>query len=180
VTWITKVRILLLWSECSCPNNPFGSIRNGQTPKERLWLDSWQHYWSRSDWAVPHGRRASVIDQIRTLEIFYPDLRIIPSFRESRLITPLQYSLTDPEKTTKEQLSLEQTRARKLQIICGDACAARLKGTEGQLCEESPKVKGDSAEFVQYSCGTDVYGDAFHFVRKNGCWYLRGLDSSGG
>lgn len=103
-----------------------------------------------------------------------------PTFRESRLITPFQYSLTDPERTTKERLSLEQIRARKLQIICGDACAARLKGTEGQLCEESPKVKGDSAEFVQYSCGTDVYGDAFHFVRKNGCWYLRGLDSSGG
>jgi hypothetical protein len=103
-----------------------------------------------------------------------------PSFQESRLITPLQYSLTDPEKTTKEQLSLEQIRSRKLQIICGAACAARLKGTEGQLCEEAPKVKGNSAEFVQYSCGTDVYGDTFHFVRKNGCWYLRGLDSSGG
>jgi len=103
-----------------------------------------------------------------------------PSFRESRLILPLQYSETDPEKTTKEQLSLKQIRARKLQIICDDACAARLKGTEGQLCENRPQVKGNTAEFIQYSCGTDVYGDTFHFVRKNGCWFLRSLDSSGG
>lgn len=115
-----------------------------------------------------------------SFNVFLSRFKNNPSFRESRLITPLQYSLTDPEKTTKEQLSLEQIRARRMQIICGNACAARLKGTEGQLCEEGAKVKGNSAEFVQYSCGTDVYGDSFHFVRKNGCWYLRGLDSSGG
>jgi hypothetical protein len=102
------------------------------------------------------------------------------SFRESRLITPLQYSLTEPEKTTKELLSLEQIHTRKLQIICDNACAARLKGTEGQLCEEGPKVKGNRAEFVQYSCGTDVYGYTYHFVRKDGCWFLQGLDVSGG
>ena len=101
-------------------------------------------------------------------------------FRDSRLITPLQYSLTEPEKTTKEWLSLEQIRARNLQIICDNACAARLKGTEGQLCEEGPKVEGNSAEFVQYSCGTDVYGYTFHLVRKNGCWFLQSLDVSGG
>ena len=75
---------------------------------------------------------------------------------------------------------MKQIRARKLQIICDDPCAARLKGTEGQLCENPPQVKGNSAEFVQYSCGTDVYGYAFHFVRKNGCWFLQGLDVSGG
>ena len=103
-----------------------------------------------------------------------------PSFRESRIILPLQYSETDPEKTTKEHLSLEQIRARKLQIICDAACAARLKGTEGQLCENPPQLKWNSAEFVQYSCGTDVYGYTFHFVRKNGCWFLQGLDVSGG
>jgi len=101
-------------------------------------------------------------------------------FRESRLVIPLQYSLTDPEKTTKERLTLEQIRARKMEIICGAACAARLKGTEGQLCEAGPTVKGNRAEFIQYSCGTDVYGDTYHFVRNNGCWFLQSLESSGG
>jgi hypothetical protein len=67
-----------------------------------------------------------------------------------------------------------------MEIICGAACAARLKGTEGQLCETGPTVKGNRAEFIQYSCGTDVYGDTYHFVRNNGYWFLQSFESSGG
>lgn len=94
-------------------------------------------------------------------------------------MTPLQYSSTDPEGTTKEQLSLELIRARKMQIVHGDARAADLEGTDGQLCEDGRRVKGNRAKLTQHSCGADVYGDAYRFVHKNGCWFLRGVESSG-
>lgn len=96
-----------------------------------------------SAWA---GQRCDRPDS--SFGVFLSRFKNDPSFRESRLVTPLQYSLTDPEKTTKERLTLEQIRARKMEIICGAACAARLKGTEGQLCEAGPTVKGNRAEFI--------------------------------
>lgn len=102
------------------------------------------------------------------------------SFRESRLLTPLPVSATDPAGTTNVKLSLRQIRQRKMQIIIGDKRAAELKGTEGQLCEEVPVVQRDSVVLDQHSCDSDVYSNSFHFVHRNGCWMLLRVEYSGG
>lgn len=101
-------------------------------------------------------------------------------FRESRLLTPLRMSVTDPAGTTREQLSLRQIRQRKMQIVIDDKHAAELKGTEGQLCEGVPVVRRNSVVLDQHSCDTDVYSNSFHFIRRNGCWMLQQVDYSGG
>lgn len=102
------------------------------------------------------------------------------AFRESRLTLPLEFSFTDPEGTTHERLSLAEIRERKMQIIRDDARAAELAGTEGQVCEGVSEEKKDSAVFFQSSCNTDVYGDAYYFVRRKGCWFLQRVEASGG
>ena len=101
-------------------------------------------------------------------------------FRETRLVLPLQFSSTDPSGTTKEALSLEEIRKRNMALILGDKDARELKGSEGALCESKPIIKKSRASFGQYSCGTDVYSDAFYFVRRNGCWMLERVAVSGG
>ncbi len=102
------------------------------------------------------------------------------AFRESRLVLPLQTTLTDPESTSKESLSLRQIRERQMRIIIGDADARELKGTEGQLCETPAIVNKNRAQYGQHSCETDVYEKVFYFVRKDGCWMLKQVHASGG
>jgi hypothetical protein len=102
------------------------------------------------------------------------------AFRESRLILPLQTSYSAPGEKSTQSLTLKQIRHRKMRIIRGDADARAMRNTEASLCESTPLVKRDHATFGQYSCGTDVYSSGYHFERRNGCWMLARITSSGG
>ncbi len=78
-------------------------------------------------------------------------------------------------------LSAQDIQAGRIQLIRGNAEAAQLAQGEGKLCEDEPAVQGDHATFIQYySCHTDIYGDKYEFVRKDGCWFLQHVAASGG
>ncbi|MES2297215.1 MAG: hypothetical protein V4582_09240 [Pseudomonadota bacterium] len=101
-------------------------------------------------------------------------------FRASRIVFPLQVAYTEPGGTTTESITLQQFQERKMGLIRGDQEARALAGGEGALCESDPVVKKNEAVFGQYSCGTDVYSDEYHFINTNGCWMLTRLAASGG
>jgi hypothetical protein len=115
-----------------------------------------------------------------SFEAFLARFKASPQFRESRLVLPLRYVMTDPDGTSETYLTLEQIHAQKLALIINNAQATSLKGTEGELCEDPPQVKGDKATLAQSSCDTDAYSDLFQFTRRSGCWYLKSLHISGG
>lgn len=101
-------------------------------------------------------------------------------FRESRLVLPLHATFTDPDGTSEESLSLKTIHERQMKLVIGTRMASELKGSEGELCEPKPVIKGDRAKLVQYSCGTDVYSKEFDFVRVDGCWRLKKFATAGG
>ncbi len=103
------------------------------------------------------------------------------SFQKTRVIYPLQMSFSQPDVAdTTMSLSAQDILARRMVLIRGKAEAAQLAQGEGKLCEDKPEVQGDRATFIQYSCNTDVYGDKYEFVRKDGCWFLQRVAASGG
>lgn len=107
------------------------------------------------------------------------------AFQRERILYPLQFTSSEPDAKggtleTKASLTQKDIQDRAIRIIIGRTEAAPLKGGEGALCEEEPRISGDHATFVQYSCHTDVYGYEFEFVRKQGCWFLQRLATSGG
>jgi hypothetical protein len=56
----------------------------------------------------------------------------------------------------------------------------RKEGDEAAVCEKTPRVVGNTARLVQYSCHTDLFGNEFRFVARSGCWFLDEVRSSGG
>ncbi len=107
------------------------------------------------------------------------------AFQKTRVIYPLQMSSSEPDGhggivETKGSLSAQEIQARRMVVIRGNDEAAKLAQGEGKPCEDEPVVQGDRATFVQYSCHTDVYGDKYEFVRKDGCWFLQHVAASGG
>ncbi len=103
------------------------------------------------------------------------------AFQKTRIIYPLQMSFSQPDVAdTTMSLSAPDLQARRLVLIRGKAEAAQLGQGEGKLCEDKPAIQGDRANFIQYSCHTDVYGDKYEFVRKDGCWFLQHVAASGG
>ena len=105
-------------------------------------------------------------------------------FQKTRIVFPLKMSSTEPDANGKMKealanLTLKEIKDKSILIIRGRAEAAELMGGEGKLCEQEPDVKDDLATFMQHSCHTDVYAYKYEFVRKNGCWFLQSLATSG-
>jgi hypothetical protein len=105
------------------------------------------------------------------------------AFQKSRIIYPLQLSSTQPDANGKmareiKKLTLKEINDQSILIIRGRSEAAELMGGEGQLCEQGPSIKGETASLIQHSCHTDVYGYTYNFVLKEGCWFLQDFSLS--
>jgi len=120
----------------------------------------------------------------RSFRAFLTRFKSDVAFQRQRIVDPLIVSASEPDangvmKEERTAMSAAQVRDRREGIIRGPAEAAKLRAGEGRLCERGPVVRGHRATFTQYSCHTDVYGDTYEFVRRDGCWYLERLSTSG-
>ncbi len=106
-------------------------------------------------------------------------------FRYSRLVLPMRFSEFDPQSamsnvmvTHYSSMTLAQLRSTGRLRIAADPHATN-SGDEGDVCEDQPKVGKNTATFVQYTCHTDIFSHTYHFVRSNGCWFLRNVEEAG-
>jgi len=114
-----------------------------------------------------------------TFAAFFYKFKNQQNFRESRLVLPLVIASRDNSKTNITRYSAAQIHSNRMRLIRGEAAARELSDTEGRLCEGKPKVGRNHAQITQSSCETDVYSDLYSFLRRDGCWFLEKIETSG-
>jgi hypothetical protein len=101
------------------------------------------------------------------------------AFRETRIIFPLKTKSSGADGNAEQEINRERYIKDGLYLIRGNKEIAERKGTEGQVCESKPLIRGAIASLTQSSCGTDIYSDLYIFANMKGCWYLTEFKSSG-
>jgi hypothetical protein len=87
-------------------------------------------------------------------------------FRESRIVFPILVKRAGSEDTPASNTLVSLAEYRDLEsfpLVTTDR-EAEFAGGEGELCETT-NASLDDRELIQGSCDTDVYGNAYHFIR---------------
>ncbi len=103
---------------------------------------------------------------------FVKQFKEIAEFRRDRIVFPLPVMRQNPDGTSSAITTLvahETYRDLESFTLMVRADAARLKATEGELCE-SVTGSGGERTLAQNSCHTDVYANGYEFKRVLGCW----------
>jgi hypothetical protein len=102
-------------------------------------------------------------------------------FQISRVDFPLRYNERGPDNySSTKYLTIGELKARQNGLIVRDPAATNTGDSETDTCEDKPQLGRRFATLVQYSCHSDLFSNKFRFVRRQGCWFLTNMTSSGG
>jgi hypothetical protein len=112
---------------------------------------------------------------------FLAHFRSDRDFQISRVNLPLRYSERGPDNYASEKfLSMSELKVRQNGLVVQNPAATNTGDRETDACEDKPQVGRRVATLVQYSCHSDLFSHKFRFVRRQGCWFLTNMMSSGG
>lgn len=125
--------------------------------------------------------RASCRHSDLSFQQFLVRFRSDRDFQIGRANLPLRYSERGPENYHAIRfLSMSELKARQNGLIVRDPAATNTGDGETDTCEDRPQVGRRVATLVQYSCHSDLFSNKFRFVKRQGCWFLTDMMSSGG
>jgi hypothetical protein len=117
--------------------------------------------------------RTGCLDPDLSFQQFLVHFRSDRDFQISRVDLPLRYSERGPENYSSTKfLSMGELKARQNGLIVRDPAATNTGDSETDTCEDKPQLGRRFATLLQDS-------NKFRFVRRQGCWFLTNMTSSG-